>query len=353
MADYCWKAHLVTADQHRSFYEAVNHRMWDITSGFTEWKINSCYPDVQWQNFDYFHKPGISHFFIKRSCEPLHVQMDLIDHAVSVINCLPKAQNGLEVTASVFDLDSRQLWQRNTKIDVSANTYREAFNITGLKDLSSFVFVKLQLKDSSGRIVSDNFYWLRGGATEDYKDLQKLPIVNLNATAKIEDAGTGKLVRVKVANPTDHIAFFIQLALTGGKGGDEILPVIWDDNYFSLIPGETREFTAKVAVNDLKDKLPALEVGGWNIQTNYRCNRLNPSKTTVKAGETFTLEAGIVSTFLDGSRVTLFADGQPAGTRWAWARGSKTDEITFTLNLPDPGKHKLSIANRSITVGVK
>jgi len=28
---------------------SVNHRMWDITSGFTEWKINSCYPDVQWQ----------------------------------------------------------------------------------------------------------------------------------------------------------------------------------------------------------------------------------------------------------------------------------------------------------------
>jgi hypothetical protein len=51
VADYCWKGHLVTADQHRALYEAANHRMWDITSGLTEWKINS--------------------YFIKRSCEPL------------------------------------------------------------------------------------------------------------------------------------------------------------------------------------------------------------------------------------------------------------------------------------------
>ncbi|MGA2619027.1 MAG: hypothetical protein ABSF26_15570 [Thermoguttaceae bacterium] len=86
VADYCWKGHLVTADQHRSFYEAVNHRMWDITSGFTEWKINSCYPDVQWQNFDYYHKPMVSQFYIKRACEPLHVQLNLVDNAVSVVN---------------------------------------------------------------------------------------------------------------------------------------------------------------------------------------------------------------------------------------------------------------------------
>jgi len=36
VVDYCWKGHLVTADQHRSMFEAVKHRLWDITSGFTQ-----------------------------------------------------------------------------------------------------------------------------------------------------------------------------------------------------------------------------------------------------------------------------------------------------------------------------
>ncbi len=353
VADYCWKGHLVTADQHRSFYEAVNHRMWEITSGFTEWKINSCFPDVQWQNFDYFHKPVISHFVIKRACEPLHVQMNLIDHAVSVINCRPQPQPDLEVSASVFDLDAKQLWQRTARLDAPANAYREAFAIAGLSNLAPFVFVKLQMKDAGGRPVSENFYWLPGRDTTDYKLLQKLPLVRISAAMSIEDAGAEKAIRVKVTNPTKRIAFFIQLALTQGEGGDEILPVIWSDNYFSLVPGETREFTARVASRDLGDKKPAIQVGGWNIQTDYRCVELKPSKPVVSSGESFSVTVGITDTFLDGSRVALFVDGQPTDAQWSWARGSKRDELTFSLTLHKRGMHRLSVAGRTAEVNVE
>jgi exo-1,4-beta-D-glucosaminidase len=352
VADYCWKAHLVTADQHRSFYEAVNHRMWDITSGFTEWKINSCFPDVQWQNFDYFHKPGISHFIIKRSCEPLHVQMDLIDYGVSIINCLPQTFNGLEVEATVYDINSRQVWKKDAKIDVNANTYKDAFIIPGLTSLSKFVFVKLKLKDSAGRQISDNFYWIRGNGTEDYKILQDLPMVKLNATKQVEDAGNEKVVHVKISNPSDHVAFFVQLALTNGKGGEEILPVLWSDNYFSLAPGEIREFTARMAKKDIGNGQPELEVGGWNIQTDYKCNAVKPSKLNVKAGENITVAAVIGNTFIDGSKVTLLLDGKPAATAWTWSRGDKNDQISFEVNMPAPGKHKITIADRSARIVV-
>ncbi|MBI5820799.1 MAG: beta-mannosidase [Verrucomicrobia bacterium] len=353
VTDYCWKGHLITADQHRSFYEAVNHRMWEITSGFTEWKINSCFPDVQWQNFDYFHKPVISHFFIKRACEPLHVQMNLIDHAVSVINCRPQPQPGLEVSASVFDLDARPLWQRTVKLDAPANAFREAFAITGLTNLAPFIFVKLQLKDAAGRPVSDNFYWLPGRDVADFKALQKLPLVKLNATMNVESVGTETIIRVKVTNPTKAIAFFIQLALTRGAGGGEILPVLWSDNYFSLVPGESRELTARVATRDLAGKKPFLEVGGWNIQTDYRCSALKPAKAAVKVGEVFTVTARITDTFLDGSRVALLVDGQRTEAKWSWARGRKADEITFALSLSQSGKHRLTVANRTAEVTVE
>ncbi|MDD4871071.1 MAG: beta-mannosidase [Kiritimatiellae bacterium] len=343
VADYCWKAHLITADQHRSFYEAVNHRMWDITSGFTEWKINSCYPDVQWQNFDYYHKPVISHFFIKKACEPVHVQMELIDYAVSVINCRLEPQSGLEVTVRVFDLESKPLWQRTDRLDVSANSYREVFSITGLTNLAPFVFVKLELKNNEGCLVSDNFYWLRGRDTQDYRILQRLPMVKLESTLKMENCDNERLAHVKVVNPTSNIAFFIQLALTRGSRGEEILPVMWEDNYFSLLPGETRELTARVAEKNLGSKKPKLEVGGWNIQTDYRCRKLTPSKFSVKADEEITIKADIADTFLDGSRVTLLADGQPVHTKWAWARGKKSDEVSFKLKFSQPGTHRLMV----------
>ncbi len=352
VADYCWKGHLLTADQHRAFFEAVNHRMWAITSGFTEWKINSCYPDVQWQNFDYYFKPGVSHFYIKNSCRPLHVQMDLIDYTVSVINNHLRPHSGLEVSAHVSDLNAKLLWQHNAKVEMPGNTYREIFTIPNLTNLAPFVFVRLELKDPSGRLVSDNFYWLRCQGTADYKALHQLPLVKLDTTSKMEDHGGEKLMHVRVANPTGRIAFFIQLALTKGAGGGEILPMFWDDNYFSLLPGERRELTGRVATRDLGGKEPVLEVGGWNIQADYRCTDVKPSKTRVKADELFSLTAFIVDTFLDGSRVSLLVDGQTAQSKWAWARDTKTDEVLFKLSLSKPGLHRLAVGKSETQVTV-
>jgi hypothetical protein len=115
VADYCWKGHLVTADQHRSMFEAVNHRLWDITSGFAQWKINACEPSVQWQIFDWYLKPMVSRFYIKKACEPLHVQLNLPGRMVSVINTRLAGQPGLEVRARVFDLNARLLWEKTAK----------------------------------------------------------------------------------------------------------------------------------------------------------------------------------------------------------------------------------------------
>ena len=355
VADYCWKGHLVTADQHRAFYEAVNHRMWEITSGFTEWKINSCYPDVQWQNFDYFHKPMVSQFFIKRACEPLHVQMDPIDFAVSVINCRAEPQPGLEVSATVFDPDAKPLWQRTVRLDAPANAFREVFAITGLTNLAPFVFVKLQLKDAAGRSVSDNFYWLPGQGASDYKALQKLPLVKLNVAASVERAGADKLVRVKITNPTSHIAFFIQLALTKGVGGEEILPVFWDDNYFSLVPGETRELTAHIATRDLAGKKPVLEVGGWNVDSAVECASLRTSKLRVRSNEPFTVTARVLNTFLDGGRITLCVDRKTVESRFVWARAAagKSCDVSFTCRLAEPGIHQVRLGNKSSSITVE
>jgi len=55
------------------------------------------------------------------------------------------------------------------------------------------------------------------------------------------------------------------LKLNKSAKGEEILPVIWEDNYISLLPGEKREITAHYEIAALHGKRPALEVSGWNI----------------------------------------------------------------------------------------
>jgi predicted glycoside hydrolase/deacetylase ChbG (UPF0249 family) len=51
------------------------------------------------------------------------------------------------------------------------------------------------------------------------------------------------------------------------QDGSDILPVLWDDNYFSLMPGESKTATASIAEEDLHGTEPAVEVSGWNLKT--------------------------------------------------------------------------------------
>jgi exo-1,4-beta-D-glucosaminidase len=57
----------------------------------------------------------------------------------------------------------------------------------------------------------------------------------------------------------------VRLKVNKGKGGDEILPVIWQDNYVSLLPGEKREVTATYRARELGTAQPVVEVSGWNV----------------------------------------------------------------------------------------
>lgn len=350
--DYAWKAHLLTADQHRSIFEAVNHRMWDITSGMTQWKINSCWPSVEWQVYDWYLKPMVSWFYLKKAGEPLHVQLNLPDNTVSVINRQFTSQPSLKVFAQVFDLNAKLLWERNTLLSVPANAYQEAFTVPEPPNATPVYFVKLGLADRIG-VITENFYWIRFRETKDLKVLQNLPLVKLKTSLKIESRGAEKLARMKITNSDSNIAFFVQAALTKGRGGPEILPVFWQDNYFSLLPHESREITATIAAKDLAGAKPVLEVGGWNIMTDFDCTALTVLPQAIRGGEPFTVTASIANTFLDGSRVCLSVDGKPTGFGWAWARGGQRQELAFPLTFERPGKHTLAVGNQELKLTIQ
>jgi hypothetical protein len=146
-------------------------------------------------------------------------------------------------------------------------------------NLTPVHFVKLELTDAAGNVVSDNFYWLAGNDTTDLARLGQLPRVRLEASLAVRSAGSERIAEVQVRNPTDQVAMFIHLAVTKGPGGEEVLPVLWDDNYFSLAPGESRRVCARFAAADLGSAAPALAVGGWNLdRPAATCERLRDTK---------------------------------------------------------------------------
>lgn len=351
--DYLAKAVLLTADEHRAMYEAANHRMWDITSGFSQWKLNAAWPSVEWQLYDWYLRPLVSFYYVKKACEPVHVQLTPLDGTVTVVNNRLEPQAGLEVRARLYDFSGKLRWEKAAPLDMPANCYRDVFAVPGDLELTPVYFVALNLRDRDGHPVSDNFYWRTATDATDLAQLEHLPPVNLEWSCALQGNSAERVARVRVTNRTGHVAFFVHLVLTQGARGEEILPVLWDDNYFSLAPGDSKEVCGRVAAEDVGQVPPTLEVGGWNIESNYRCLGLDVEKKPVKAGQTVTVSAMVADTFLGGSRVTLRVNGQPAGRQWAWARGEKSARVSFEVRLPSRGMYELVVGRQTVTVNVE
>ena len=68
-----------------------------------------------------------------------------------------------------------------------------------------------------------------------------------------------------MTNTGTSIAFLVRLRLPKGRDGQEILPVFWDDNYVSLMPGEKREIVVHLRKGDMAGAKAVLAVDGYNL----------------------------------------------------------------------------------------
>src|SRR5690625_7608372 len=84
-----------------------------------------------------------------------------------------------------------------------------------------------------------------------------------------EQEGPQKKVKVTLKNEGDSIAFTINLHLLDQESGSSVLPVFWEDNIISLLPGEERS----VYVTAQSARAVKMSAAGWNtniLQKYYK-----------------------------------------------------------------------------------
>jgi exo-1,4-beta-D-glucosaminidase len=243
--------------------------------------FNNAWPSIYWHLFDWYLRPGGGYFGTKKANEPVHVLYSYDDRSIAVVTTpgLRAPLHGVHLQTKIFNVDGTQRLGRDTVIDITPDM---TMRVATLQDQSTDApyLVDLRLIDAAGRALSTNFYWLtnRMDALSDsstwymtpvknYADftaLRSMPQAAVGATARFTSSGGTGTARVTLRNPGKSIAFFLRLQVTG-KGGEEALPVLWEDNYISLLPGETRTVTATYRVRDLGGAPPKVVVTGWNI----------------------------------------------------------------------------------------
>ena len=200
------------------------------------------------------------------------------DGSVVVVNSTLAAHAGLSATARVVDLSSKELFARTERVDVGPDGSAKVFQVKEPPGVSSTYFLALALDDAAGRPLSRNVYWLSTKkdvlawdksewyvtpVTEyaDLTGLERLAPARLTAAVSFEPGRA----RVRLENPGPTLAFFVHLAVRKGAGGEEVLPVLWEDNDVTLLPGETRELAASYAARDLAGAEPVVTIDGWNV----------------------------------------------------------------------------------------
>jgi len=264
LADFVRKGQLATYEAFRAMYEGRNSEMFKTTTGVITWMSNPAQPSFVWQLYHYDLEPNAALYAAKKASEPVHVQMNEALRGIEVVNNHPEALKNLKLEVMMYRFDGKPDFRKVYSItEVPGSTTEKVAQAPNAYDTALF-FIKLNLLDASGKLLSTNFYWQQV-AQDQFGGLQNLPPVTLDAKADTHTEGDNALFTVTLANNTSHIALLSHLQLHQKKSAKRVLPVFYSDNYLSLVPGESTTITIEAATKDFQGDEPLIEVDGYNV----------------------------------------------------------------------------------------
>lgn len=279
--EFAFKAQLSNYEAIRAMFESFAVNKHDAT-GVIQWMLNSAVPNMLWQVYDWYLMPTGAFYGTMHACEPLNLVYNYKDKSIYLTNELHSAQQQLTAEIKVLDLNSKVILEKEVNAEVAENTAARIFDIPALNGLTPVYFLDLKLKDKDGKQLSENFYWLSNKEdildfekTEwhltpnsqyaDFSALDKLPKANVEISHEFVAQGEKQEIKVIAKNSSYKLAFFIELALIDQSTGETVLPTFWEDNYISLLPGESKEIKGFVNKEDLIGA-PGFRYQGMNLK---------------------------------------------------------------------------------------
>ncbi|HEY0710869.1 MAG TPA: glycoside hydrolase family 2 protein, partial [Polyangia bacterium] len=284
LEDYTHKGQLMAYEGIRAMFEGFTRNKYTST-GVIQWMLNNAWPSVIWHLYDFYLRPGGGYFGAKVAHQPYHPIYAPNDGTIAVANSTYAEKKNLKLVVKVLNLDMSEAFSREVTLNLPADGVERLFTLpaaASLPGISPTYFVDLRLYDEKGVKVGGNFYWesTKADALDytkstwyhtphtayaDFTALAELPKVTLEQKISTRRQGDRGVTTVTLKNPSKSLAFFVRLKLNKGKAGDEVLPVMWSDNYVSLLPGETRALTASYRQRDLGGQSPVIELVGSNL----------------------------------------------------------------------------------------
>ena len=258
--DWIKLGEIVSYEAYRAMFEAQSvHRM-----GVLLWMSHPCWPSFVWQTYDFYFAPTASYFASKKGAEPLHIQWNSLADAIEVVNYSAGNVSGLTALVEVLDSSGKVLVQKSGAIAQSVeDSTTTVMKMEYPAGLSRLHFLRLTLSEGS-KVRSMNFY-LRGVEQGDYTGIRALGKATVTATTESARRGNGWLLTTALKNTSAVPALFVRLEAQRERSKDRILPAVYEDGYFALMPGESRTLTTELREVDTRGERAAIAVKGFNV----------------------------------------------------------------------------------------
>jgi exo-1,4-beta-D-glucosaminidase len=229
--------------------------------------------------------PNGAFYATKKAGEPLHALYNYENNSVYLVNDRLENEENIELVITAYDINSNIIFSDKLRKSIDANTSINILSLPKFDIPSDVYFIDLRVYNDAIEIAN-NFYWLSKKKdildydfefdswyyhtpSKQYADFSSL---NTMERAKVDyklisiednENSDYTFFKVELKNISENIAFFIELQLVEKESGEIILPIIWSDNYVSLLPNEKRVVSVKVDNKYIKENIE-LRVNGYN-----------------------------------------------------------------------------------------
>ncbi len=270
VSEYASLAQWLNYSGYRAMYESNNCDR----QGLLIWMSHACWPSFSWQCYDYYFEPTAAFFACKKACEPLHIQWNALTRRIEIVNRCTGVHEGLKASCEILDISGKVISAWSKVIDRLEDDTTLELDEIPQPDVDGVYFLRLSLADTDSTCLSGNFYVLSTKG-EDLKDLRELDECTLEKTVSMisndvnlfEEGAMGTCsMEVRLSVPEDSApAMMVRLNLVGADG-EQILPVDYSDNYFHLMPGDSKTVTIRWNTADSRGVSPAVKVSALNCK---------------------------------------------------------------------------------------
>lgn len=274
--DYLRKADLLNYESTKAMFEAFRVNV-NSSTGIVQWMLNSAWPSLYWQLYDYYLIPTAAYYGVKRANMPQQLIYNYKNNGIYYVNeGITPVERKAKIT--FYGPDSELLHEAKIDFRVESDLSKKVFQ---LDSIAGNGFLALELYDKKGNFIVRNFYclsgkkdiydwaktnWIRTPLKEyaDFIGMSSLPETALEIKHSMEVTGSEYSVQLELKNNSQVISLMTRLVLRDNNG-EVIYPVFWNDNYVSIVPGETRTIVFAVDNSLIGNSDVSLFVSAWNM----------------------------------------------------------------------------------------